>query len=377
MKAHDFCPDNMTDPSILLQETTSWRKIIHIDMDAFYASVEQRDNPLLRGRPVAVGSSRQRGVVAAASYESRKFGVHSAMPSVTAARKCPGLIFVKPRFDIYRQVSQQIREIFYQYTDLVEPLSLDEAYLDVTHNKQSETLATKIAEKIRAEIRQQLNLTASAGISYNKFLAKIASDYNKPDGQFLIHPKHALAFIDKLPIHKFQGVGKVTAARFLKMGITNGAELRNCEFADLVKCFGKSGSYYYQIARGQDDREVTPHRERKSLSTESTFETDLISPDEIHTQVNEIGEELLRRLQTKDICGRTLTLKVKYADFHQITRSRSRIGSINDREVLLQLAHELISEILPVTQGIRLLGLGISNLDIHESSAGVQLTLDF
>ena len=358
-------------------ESSPWRKIIHIDMDAFYASVEQRDNPSLRGKPVAVGGSRQRGVVAAASYESRRFGVHSAMPSITAARKCPGLIFVKPRFEVYRQVSEQIREIFYEYTDLVEPLSLDEAYLDVTHNKQSVPLATEIARKIRAEIKQELHLTASAGISYNKFLAKIASDYQKPDGQFLIHPQHALAFIDKLPIGKFYGIGKVTAGRMLQRGISNGAELRCHELIDLVKWFGKSGIYYYHISRGHDDREVTPDRERKSISTESTFDTDLTGPEEIHEHVIEIAEELLERMQKKNVCGRTLTLKVKYADFRQITRSRSLPRCIRDDETLLQLARELTTEILPTPLGIRLLGLGISNLDTAIAAAGVQLTLDF
>lgn len=358
-------------------ESTSWRKIIHIDMDAFYASVEQRDNPSLRGKPVAVGSSRQRGVVAAASYESRQFGVHSAMPSVTAARKCPGLIFVKPRFDVYRQVSEQIREVFYHYTDLVEPLSLDEAYLDVTHNKPGVALATEIAERIRMEIRQELDLTASAGISYNKFLAKIASDCNKPNGQFLIHPQHALAFIDKLPIHKFFGIGKVTAGRLLQLGIANGADLRRQELADLVKWFGKPGVYYYHIARGNDDREVTPDRQRKSISTENTFETDLSGSDEIHEQVSLIADELLYRMQKKNICGRTLTLKVKYADFRQITRSRSLGGCIRDRQTLLDLARVLTNEVLPTPLNIRLLGLGISNLDMPENAIGVQLTLDF
>lgn len=358
-------------------ESTSWRKIIHIDMDAFYASVEQRDNPSLRGKPVAVGSSRQRGVVAAASYESRQFGVHSAMPSVTAARKCPGLIFVKPRFDVYRQVSEQIREVFYHYTDLVEPLSLDEAYLDVTHNKPGVALATEIAERIRMEIRQELDLTASAGISYNKFLAKIASDCNKPNGQFLIHPQHALAFIDKLPIHKFFGIGKVTAGRLLQLGIANGADLRRQELADLVKWFGKTGVYYYHIARGNDDREVTPDRQRKSISTENTFETDLSGSDEIHEQVSLIADELLYRMQKKNICGRTLTLKVKYADFRQITRSRSLGGCIRDRQTLLDLARVLTNEVLPTPLNIRLLGLGISNLDMPENAIGVQLTLDF
>lgn len=346
-------------------------------MDAFYASVEQRDNPSLRGKPVAVGGSRQRGVVAAASYESRRFGVHSAMPSVTAARKCPDLIFVKPRFEVYRRVSEQIREIFYEYTDLVEPLSLDEAYLDVTHNKQAIPLATAISEKIRAEIWQQLNLTASAGISYNKFLAKIASDFNKPNGQYLIHPQHALAFIDQLPIHKFFGIGKVTAGRFLQLGITNGADLRRQELADLVKWFGKQGAYYYHIVRGNDDREVTPNRQRKSISTERTFETDLNGAEEIQQQLSLIAEELWQRMQKKNLSGRTLTLKVKYSDFHQITRSRSKAYNINNRETLLELVQALTAEILPTPLNIRLLGLGISNLDTDENTGGVQLTLDF
>ncbi len=367
----------MSNPSDHPLESTSLRKIIHIDMDAFYASVEQRDNPSLRGKPVAVGSSRQRGVVVAASYESRLYGVHSAMPSVTAARKCPELIFVKPRFEVYHQVSEQIREIFYHYTDLVEPLSLDEAYLDVTHNKQSVPLATEIAEKIRTEIWQQLNLTASAGISYNKFLAKIASDCNKPNGQYLIHPQHALAFIDQLPIHKFFGIGKVTSVRLLQMGIANGADLRRQELADLIKWFGKNGIYYYHIVRGNDDREVTPDRQRKSISTESTFETDLKDSEEIQEQVRLIAEELLLRTQKKNIFGRTLTLKVKYADFHQITRSRSPGCCIRDGETLLKLARALTTEVLPTTLNIRLLGLGISNLNELGNTIGVQLTLDF
>ncbi len=367
----------MDKPSDTPPGSTPLRKIIHIDMDAFYTSVEQRDNPSLRGKPVAVGSDRQRGVVAAASYESRRFGVHSAMPSVTAARKCPGLIFVKPRFEVYRQVSEQIREIFYHYTDLVEPLSLDEAYLDITHNKQSVPLATEIAQQIRTEIRQKLNLTASAGISYNKFLAKIASDCNKPDGQYLIHPQHALAFIDQLPIHKFYGIGKVTAGRLLQMGITNGADLRRQELADLIKWFGKHGIYYYHIVRGNDDREVTPDRQLKSISTESTFETDLTGSEEIHEHVLQIAEELLQRMQKKDIRGRTLTLKVKYADFRQITRSRSRSGGIHDRDTLLELASALTNDVLPTPLNIRLLGLGISNLNAPEITIGMQLTLDF
>ena len=367
----------MSNPSGQPLEINSLRKIIHIDMDAFYASVEQRDDPSLRGKPVAVGSSRQRGVVVAASYESRRYGVHSALPSVTAARICPGLIFVKPRFEVYRQVSQQIREIFYHYTDLVEPLSLDEAYLDVTHNKQSVPLATEIAEKIRTEIRQQLDLTASAGISYNKFLAKIASDFNKPNGQYLIHPQHALTFIDQLPIHKFFGIGKVTAGRLLQMGIANGADLRRQELADLIKWFGKNGIYYYHIVRGNDDREVTPDRQRKSISTESTFETDLKDSEEIQEQVRLIAEELLLRTQKKNIFGRTLTLKVKYSDFHQITRSRSSGGSIRDGETMLKLARNLANEVLPTPLNIRLLGLGISNLNESENTVGMQLTIDF
>ena len=354
----------------------TYRKIIHVDMDAFYASVEQRDNPELRGKPVAVGGSRERGVVAAASYESRKFGIHSAMPSVTAYRKCPHIIFVKPRFDVYRKVSHQIRDIFFEYTDLVEPLSLDEAYLDVTENKKGMNLATDIARDIKRRIKDELNLTASTGISCNKFLAKIASDYDKPDGFYLIHPTRAAAFVESLPIEKFHGIGKVTAAKMRNLGIASGADLKKQELPDLLRWFGKTGSYYYKIARGEDNRTVEPDRERKSISTERTFEHDLAGKEELKQYLNPIADELIRRMDRNRIYGRTLTMKVKFSDFHQITRSRSTKKSIRKKNTLLKLMNHILFDLDLEGQTVRLLGLGISNLE-RPGSGGIQLTLDF
>ncbi len=352
------------------------RKIIHVDMDAFYASVEQRDNPDYRGKPVAVGGSRERGVVAAASYEARKFGIHSAMPSVTAYRRCPHIIFVRPRFEVYRTISHQIRDIFFDYTDLVEPLSLDEAYLDVTENKKGMRYATEIAREIKSRIKTETNLTASCGISYNKFLAKIASDYDKPNGFYLIHPKHAEAFIEKLPIDKFYGIGKVTATRMHRLGIHTGADLKRHELSDLLRWFGKTGAYYYHIARGDDQREVKPDRERKSISTENTFDHDLLRTDEILKQLHDIADELLRRMLKNNTYGRTLTMKIKFSDFQQITRSKSIRPVIRDRKMLLKLMHEIFAEADLHNRPIRLLGLGISNLD-RPRNEGIQLTLDF
>lgn len=354
----------------------SYRKIIHVDMDAFYASVEQRDFPEYRGKPVAVGGSRQRGVVAAASYEARKYGIHSAMPSVTAYRRCPHIIFVKPRFDVYREISQQIREIFYEYTELVEPLSLDEAYLEVTENKKGIRYATEIAREIKKRIRESLNLTASTGISYNKFLAKIASDYDKPDGFYLIHPKHAEAFIEKLTIDKFFGIGKVTAAKMRQLGIFTGADLKRQELSDLIRWFGKAGSYYHSIARGEDNRRVKPDRERKSISTEHTFSTDLTNGDEILGRLYQIADELFDRMKKKNIYGRTLTMKIKFADFRQITRSKSINRIIRDKTSLTNLMLEIFRDLDFHQVRIRLLGLGISNLD-RPRNEGIQLTLDF
>lgn len=345
-------------------------------MDAFYASVEQRDFPELRGRPVAVGGSKERGVVAAASYEARKFGVYSAMPSVIAIRKCPHIIFVPHRFDVYKKVSRQIRDIFFEYTDLVEPLSLDEAYLDVTENKKGIALATEIAREIKKRIKTELNLTASTGISCNKFLAKIASDYDKPDGFYLIHPSRAESFVETLPIEKFFGIGKVTAAKMRMHGIANGADLKKQELPDLLRWFGKAGSYYYKIARGLDDRIVEPDRERKSISTEQTFDHDLSDKDEVRVYLKQIADELINRMDRNRIYGRTLTMKVKFSDFHQITRSRSLNKSIHKKAVLLKLMNDILLDLNFQGQSIRLLGLGISNLD-RPNNAGIQLTLDF
>jgi DNA polymerase-4 len=345
-------------------------------MDAFYASVEQRDFPEYRGKPLAVGGSRDRGVVAAASYEARKFGVYSAMPSKIAYRKCPGIIFVKPRFDVYKSVSKQIREIFFDYTDLVEPLSLDEAYLDVTENKKGLKYARDIAFEIKARIREELKLTASTGVSYNKFLAKIASDYRKPDGYFLIHPVHAIEFIEKLPIEKFHGVGKVTAMKMKNRGILTGADLKKYDIQELVRWFGKVGAYYYKIARGIDERAVEPDRERKSISTENTFNVDLMTRKEMEAQLDIIADELYRRMKKYNIYGRTVTLKLKYADFTSITRSKSVNHIITSFDDLQEIKAEIFDNLESEAQGVRLLGLGISNLE-QIRNEGVQLTLGF
>jgi DNA polymerase IV len=303
------------------------RKIIHIDMDAFFASVEQRDNPELRGKPVAVGGSRERGVVAAASYEAREFGVRSAMPSVTAKRKCPNLIFVKPRFDVYKAVSLQIRAIFAEYTPIIEPLSLDEAYLDVTDNLKGIVSATQIAETIRAKIRTETGLTASAGVSYNKFLAKLASDHRKPDGLFVITPKMGPAFVEGLPVKKFHGVGPATTAKMNRLGIKTGFDLREQTLAFLQRHFGKPGPYYYWIARGVDKRPVRADRIRKSLGAENTFSADIFTFEAACEVLQPIIEKVWRICEGAEIRGRTVTLKVKYADFEQITRSRTSQGS--------------------------------------------------
>jgi len=353
-------------------------------MDAFFASVEQRDNPDLRGKPVAVGGSSERGVVAAASYEARQFGVYSAMPSKIATRKCPNLIFVPHRFDVYKQVSGQIRDIFYDYTDLVEPLSLDEAYLDVTSNKKQIPSASLIAKEIRARIKEETDLTASAGVSINKFLAKTASDVNKPDGFFLIPPGMAVEYVERMPIEKFFGVGKVTAEKMHGMGIKTGYDLKKYSESDLISHFGKVGKYYYKIARAEDDREVNPTRIRKSLGAENTFANDLKDLEEIKTELEKITEEVAKRLQNSNTQGKTLTIKVKYADFKQVTRSKTRSEWISNQHHIETIYEQLISDI-PIRDGIRLLGLTISNLD-HEEETKVeksekktelQLTLEF
>ena len=337
------------------------RKIIHVDMDAFYASVEQRDNQALRGKPVAVGYAARRGVVAAASYEARRFGVHSAMPSVTAMRLCPDLIFVAPRFDVYRSVSSQIHSIFSEYTDLIEPLALDEAYLDVTGNRQNISTAWVTAKIIRARIQKETGLTASAGISYNKFLAKLASGKRKPNGQFAITPEMGAAFIETLPVDKFYGVGPVTAKKMHMLGIRTGADLKARSLNDLRQHFGKNGSWYYDIARGQDDREVDPHRERKSASSETTFAEDLTDPSAIEASVLSLADEMWVWLETSGCLARTVTVKIKWADFQQSTRRRSLKTPFSDRNQLRQVALELIRLVCPPPKGIRLLGVGLSN----------------
>jgi DNA polymerase-4 len=352
------------------------RKIIHVDMDAFYASVEQRDNPELRGRPVAVGGSRERGVVAAASYEARRFGVHSAMASVTAKRKCPDLIFVKPRFDVYKEVSLQIRGIFAEYTGLVEPLSLDEAYLDVTENLKGIPYATQIAQEVRARIRADTGLTASAGVSYNKFLAKLASDQRKPDGLFVITPEMGPGFVETLPVGKFHGIGPVTAAKMNALGIHSGADLKAQSLAFLQERFGKAGSYYHWISRGIDERPVRPDRVRKSVGAENTFERDLWTFEELSAELQPILDKVWRYCGQADVRGRTVTLKVKYQDFEQITRSRSFAAPAESRAVLEKAGLDLLSSLFPLGKGVRLLGVTLSSLDTEEEpDARAQLAL--
>jgi DNA polymerase-4 len=351
------------------------RKIIHIDMDAFYASVEQRDHPELRGMPVAVGGSRERGVVAAASYEARKFGVHSAMPSVTAKRKCPELIFVKPRFEVYKAVSLQIREIFAEHTPLIEPLSLDEAYLDVTDNLQALASATEIAHRIRARIKTETGLTASAGVSYNKFLAKLASDHRKPDGLFVITPKMGPVFVEALPVGRFHGVGPATSAKMHRLGIHSGLDLRAQTMAFLQQQFGKAGPYYYWIARGIDERTVRPNRIRKSVGAENTFATDLSTLEAAREALEPLIGKVWRYCADSGIRGRTVTLKVKYADFSLATRSRTGLVPVASRGELEQVTITLLEPLFPVPRGIRLLGVTLSLLDEGQTEANAQLQL--
>ncbi|MET3858458.1 DNA polymerase IV [Rhizobium sp. OAE497] len=351
------------------------RKIIHVDMDAFYASVEQRDNPELRGKPLAVGGAAARGVVAAASYEARKFGVHSAMPSVTAARKCPDLIFVTPRFEVYRAVSQQIREIFAEYTPLIEPLSLDEAYLDVTENLKDMPIATEIALEIRARIKAVTGLNASAGISYNKFLAKMASDLNKPNGQAVITPKNGPAFVEGLAVKKFHGVGPATAEKMHRLGIQTGADLKAQSLQFLTDHFGKAGPYFYGIARGIDERRVKPDRIRKSVGAEDTFAQDIHSYDPALEGVRPLIAKVWRYCETNPIRAKTVTLKVKYADFTQITRSRTVARSFLSACEIDEVVASLLKSIFPLPQGIRLLGVTLSSLERADDLRTDQLQL--
>jgi DNA polymerase IV len=353
---------------------TRQRKIIHIDMDAFYASVEQRDNPDLRGKPVAVGGSRERGVVAAASYEARKFGVRSAMPSVTAKRQCPDLIFVKPRFEVYKDISRHIRTIFAEHTEIIEPLSLDEAYLDVTENIQGIASATEIATMIRAKILSETGLTASAGISYNKFLAKLASDYRKPNGQFVITPKMGPAFVQDLPVDKFPGIGPATSAKMNGLGIFTGMDMRNQTLEFMTANFGKAGTYYYWISRGIDERPVRANRIRKSIGAENTFSQDLADYEALAAELKPLIEKVWRHCQTMGARGRTATLKVKFSDFELITRSRS-VAVIDSADDLSSLALELLKQLMPPKKAIRLLGVSVSGFTDLEPEDEDQLPL--
>jgi DNA polymerase-4 len=352
------------------------RKIIHVDMDAFFASVEQRDNPELRGKPLAVGGMH-RGVVAAASYEARTFGVRSAMPSVTALRKCPDLIFVKPRFDAYREVSGQIRAIFLDYTPHVEPLSLDEAYLDVTQDLKGIGIATEIAREIRARIKAETGLTASAGVSYNKFLAKIASDQNKPDGLCVIPPAKGPAFVASLPVSRFHGVGPKTAAKMARLGIRTGADLRNCSREFLAENFGSSADYYHDLARGICHRQVKANRERKSIGAEDTFFADLTEEAAMVAELERISETVWRRIGEKGgLSGRTVTLKVKYQDFQIVTRAKSLDRPVSGRAEFLDIGCALLRTLLPVPKGVRLLGLTLSNFgEVQSATAPLEPAL--
>ena len=360
------------------------RKIIHVDMDAFYASVEQLDNPELRGKPIAVGGSSQRGVVAAASYEARKFGVRSAMSSVLAKRNCPELIFVKARFDRYKEISQKIRAVFYEYTELVEPLSLDEAYLDVTVNKKGNPSATLIAKEIRSKIYDTTGLNASAGISINKFIAKVASDINKPNGQKTVNPEEVIQFLEELEIRKFYGVGKVTAEKMYRLGIFTGTDLKSKPLDFLVQHFGKSGSYYYDVVRGIHKSEVKPHRIPKSVGAERTFNENLSSEIFMLQRLEHISNELEKRLKKSDIAGKTITLKIKYSDFTLNTRSKTLPYFISDKNLILETAKELLYQ-EELQNSVRLLGISLANLNTDKKektkpeteAIQVQLKFDF
>ena len=342
---------------------TSHRKIIHIDMDAFYASVEQRDNPEYRGKPLVVGGSPEGrgGVVAAASYEARKYGIRSAMSSKQALQLCPDTLFVRPRFDAYKEVSSRIREIFSRYTDLIEPLSLDEAYLDVTADKLNIGSALEIARQIKAAIKDELQLTASAGVSINKFVAKIASDINKPDGLKFIGPSAIEVFMENLPVEKFHGVGKVTASKMKNMGLHTGADLKKLPEDQLIQFFGKAGRFYYRIVRGIDERPVQAHRETKSLAAEDTFSHDLTDIEEMEAELDRIAELVCKRLEKNNLKGRTVTLKIKYSDFKQITRNKSFASPVADLATISATARQLLAATSPEEKKIRLLGISLSN----------------
>jgi DNA polymerase IV len=346
------------------EDTLEQRKIIHIDMDAFYASVEQRDYPEYQGKPVVVGGTpEQRGVVAACSYEARKFGIHSAMPAAQAHQRCPQAIFLRPRFTVYREVSSEIQAVFHQFTDLVEPLSLDEAYLDVTHNQEFSGSATLIAKEIKRLIKEKTNLNASAGVSYNKFLAKIASDMDKPDGLYLITPEQGPEFIKKLPIRQFHGIGKATEARMKAFGIHTGDDLRQKELNELVNNFGKAGHFYYSIARGIDLRPVNNQRQRKSLGKETTFSQDMGDRDEMFKILDELSNSVSRTLFKKQLIAQTITLKVKYADFELITRSRTVEKPTQAASKITKVVKELLTKTEAGQRKVRLLGVTTSKLE--------------
>jgi DNA polymerase-4 len=353
----------------------SHRKIIHIDMDAFYASVEQRDNPELRSKPVAVGGSAERGVVAAASYEARKFGVRSAMASVTAKRQCPDLIFVKPRFEVYKAISRQIRDIFAEYTPIIEPLSLDEAYLDVTENLQGIPLARDVARRIREKIKAETGLNASAGISYNKFLAKLASDHRKPNGQYVISPEMGAAFVESLPVGKFHGIGPATSAKMSGLGIFTGMDIRNQTLEFMNANFGKSGAYYYWISRGVDDRPVRANRIRKSIGAENTFSVDLTIFDAMAAELRPLIDKVWRHCESTGNRGRTVTLKIKFFDFEIITRSRSVPTVVSSRDDLENLVIALLHAEMPFPKSVRLLGVSLSSLQT-QGDDGIEPQLD-
>jgi len=353
------------------------RKIIHIDMDAFYASVEQMDNPELRGKPVAVGGSEIRGVVSAASYEARKFGVRSAISGFLAKKYCPHIIFVRPRFDRYKEISRQILKIFHDYTDLVEPLSLDEAYLDVTQNKKGNPSATLIAQEIRKRIFYEVGLTASAGISVNKFVAKVASNINKPNGQKTVNPDEILTFLEELPIRKFYGVGKVTTEKMYQLGIFKGLDLKGRTQEFLEKHFGKSGTYYYNVVRGIHNSEVKPERTAKSVATEHTFDENISSEIFMIEKLELIAQQLEKRLKRYNVAGKTITLKIKYSDFTQQTRSKTLPYFISDKALLLETAKELLYQ-ERMKDSVRLLGISLNNLNTEQKKAvAVQLKFDF
>lgn len=353
------------------------RKIIHIDMDAFFASVEQMDNPALRGKPIAVGGAENRGVVAAASYEARKFGVRSALSGVLAKKNCPDLIFVKPRFERYTAISNQIRKIFYDYTDLVEPLSLDEAYLDVTTNKKGNPSASLLAQEIRLRIFNEVGLRASAGISINKFVAKIASDYNKPNGQKTVTPDEVIPFLEELPIRKFYGVGKVTTEKMYQLGIFTGLDLKRQSLEFLEKHFGKSGNFFYDVVRGIHNSEVKPDRIPKSVAAEHTFESNLSSEIFMMEQLENIANSLEKRLKKQHISGKTITLKIKYSDFTQQTRSKTLPYFISDKGLILESVKELLFQ-ERMKNSVRLLGISLSQLNTEEKKTiAVQLKFAF